>query len=135
MKIDMANRTQHDQVIEPERWSKDHWSTLLYVETCVVDQAGKLKAIHLRSDGVKYPTRLTDCQLAGHNDWDCLEDMEKAGLLINKGTGYNPIYDLTDEGWKLAGLCRRWKAEDKGFINFRIEAIEAIEDGDWKGEP
>lgn len=92
-----------------ERWGKDHWTTLLYVETRVVDHHGWVAGQHMRTnmarhprfdgwmredgrvvrptvhspgDGSQYPTRLRDDEeLTDHDDWDCLHDMREAGLL------------------------------------------------------
>jgi hypothetical protein len=44
----------------------------------------------------KYPTRLrNDVELSDHDDWDCLDDAEAAGLIESAGTGINPTYKLT----------------------------------------
>lgn len=80
------------------RWGRDHWSTLLYLETCAVDRHGMIDTRRMRchprlhrefvavvcgrpSDGSAYPTRLRDGELPDHDDWSCLEDMAAAGLL------------------------------------------------------
>lgn len=106
----MKKRKWNGEIIPREEWGRDHMSTLVYVETRAVDHSGQLMVAHLR-DGVKYPTRLKDSELIGHTDWHCLDDLEEAGLLINNGTGINRVYSLTDEGWKVAGLERRRRAE------------------------
>jgi len=113
---------QHNEIIDISRWGKDHWSTLLYVESRVVDQGGSIKDDHLRKDGNEYPTRLAGgAALVGHNDYDCLEDLEAARVIEHTGgTGLHPIYSLTDEGWRVAGLVRRWKAEGKGIAKFSV---------------
>lgn len=90
------------------RWGKDHWSTLAYVETRIVDHEGQLAEPHMRSDGGRYATRLKPTEeaieearirqtagerfptprveeLFGHNDWDCLADMYAAGLIVVEG--------------------------------------------------
>lgn len=101
-----------------EDWGEDHYSTLVYIESRVVDDGGKLNHQHMRKDGKKYPTRLKDgTTLTGHSDWDCLEDIVDSGLAVDEGRWY-----LTDEGWFLAGLLRRYLAEQgnyKGFDTLR----------------
>jgi len=44
--------------------------------------------------------------------------MEHEGLLEWNGTGLMPVFKLTDRGWLLAGLLRRWRAEDKPCASF-----------------
>lgn len=92
--------------IPPERWGKDHLSTLLYVESCVVDGVGMLDERHLRTGSrtSDYPTRLCDGMLIeGHDDHDCLSDLGFAGMLEFSGTKYS----LTDSGWALAARVRK----------------------------
>lgn len=81
--------------IDPKRWGRDHWSTLLYVDTRIVDHHGLLHAMphdsvrgpkgsdpHMRITS-EYPTRLLNPQadLRGHTDYDCLADAIAAGFL------------------------------------------------------
>ena len=82
------------------RWGQDHWSTLAYLETRVVNGKGYIDNPRMRCnprlhrhfaavdpftsvpyDGSKYPTRLKDGEIERHDDWSCLEDMVAAGLL------------------------------------------------------
>ncbi len=81
------------------RWGKDHWSTLAYLETRAVDSAGVIKNANMRTsikrhplfvargplasptDGGQYPTSYKDGEMCEHDDWDCLDDMVQAGLL------------------------------------------------------
>lgn len=108
----MKKRKWNGQSSVPQgQWGRDHWSLLVYIETRAVDYSGKIAAKHLRGDGDKYPTKLKDSELQGHSDWNCIDDLETAELVINKGTGINPIFHLTDEGWKQVGLERRRRAE------------------------
>lgn len=80
--------------IASARWGKDHFDTLLYVDTRIVDHRGCLLAYradsprgpegsdpHMRMD-MRYPTRLAeDKTLRGHTDYDCLADAIAAGFL------------------------------------------------------
>lgn len=80
------------------QWGKDHWSTLAYIESRCVDHKGVLKNANMRThavrhpllmargfgspgDGSQYPTRYKRGQLDNHDDWDCLDDMVRAGLI------------------------------------------------------
>ncbi len=80
------------------QWGKDHWTLLAYVESRCVDHRGVLKNANLRTnvarhplfvargfaspgDGSRYPTRYKGGELDNHDDWDCLDDMVRAGLI------------------------------------------------------
>lgn len=124
--------------IPPERWGRDHFTTLLYVETVCVDGDGQPRAEKMRSEPGRprrgkvgerafdppgrYPTRLKDGDLFGHDDWDCVSDMEHAGLIEWGGTGLQPILKLTDYGWLVAGALRRARAEGINSSNFVLPA-------------
>lgn len=112
-----------------ELWGKDHLSTLLYIESRAVDGGGKPKIAQMRqwpghprrgwegggmpSGPTAHPTRLKDGSgLSNHDDWDCVSDMEAAGLVEWHGTGLQPIITLTDYGWLVAGALRRHRAEE-----------------------
>ena len=81
-----------------EEWGRDHWSTLLYLETCAVDHGGNVDNRRMRCnprlhrgfaafvngmimDGSKYPTKLRVGERGNHDDWSCVEDFVKAGLV------------------------------------------------------
>lgn len=115
--------------IPPKDWGKDHWSTLLYLETRVVDHGGLIMRNdphmrgHREGDGEVYPTRLRDgVEVFGHDDFDCVQDMVAAGLVKAPG---GSRYVLTDLGWTAAGLLRRHKAEEKGIATFRWSQVES----------
>jgi hypothetical protein len=75
-------------------WGPSILSTLVYVETRVVDHGGRLDHRYLNAD-----------------DYNNLDLLEEEGLLVNKGTGTNRAYQLTDAGWEAAGKERRRRAE------------------------
>lgn len=106
--------------IKIKDWGKDHWSTLMYVETRVVDHDGLLDPRHMRGHREgweQYPSRLrSGVELYGHNDFDCVEDMIAEGLVERDG----PVVLLTDRGWALASDLRRWKASGKGIAKFVV---------------
>lgn len=122
-------------------WGRDHWSVLAYVETRCVDFKGVLDKDHMRTNALRhpglvgpkismsalakresfqYPTRLRgDGKLqVDHDNWDCLYDLEEAGLIIDAGTGINPRAVMTPKGAKLAGELRAWKAAGGSFSTF-----------------
>lgn len=122
-----------------KRWGKDHWSLLLYVETRCVDYHGLLDDNHMRNkrivDGARawnpdYGTRLASHDLGGgktqlgdrlpgHDDYDCLEDIERAGLIKNVGTGLNPQIVMTDLGYSYITKLRKWKADGGQCSDFK----------------
>jgi hypothetical protein len=68
----------------------------------------------------KYPTVIKGGEkVEGHDDWSCVDDFVAAGLLEWKGTGVNPVFALTDEGYKVSALLRRHRAEGGKFSEFR----------------
>jgi hypothetical protein len=133
-----------------EDWGRDHWSTFAYVETCVVDQqplnrdrlrCNVNKRPHLVGPTVNrfgnakwnddYGTRLkgffgkgktTDKtrQLPKHDDWDCLEDFEEAGL-IEIVSVINAIVLLTEKGIAVASIVRKHKALGGNFADFEFK--------------
>lgn len=121
------------------QFGKDHWSLLGYVNCCFV--AGKaLDKRRMRTNGNKHPlhnvngfkwnpehgTRLAGyfdkrdpaLKLSGHDDWDCLNDLEAAGILevISEA---NAIVSLTDAGKSIADRLREHKAMGGNFADFR----------------
>lgn len=107
----LAKKIEHwdGTPIARERWGRDHTTTFLYLETCVVDRTGRIEWAKMRSDGAAYGSRLADdTELKGHNDYDCIHDFAIAGLV----TDVRGRYALTDAGWEYAGKLRRARAED-----------------------
>lgn len=122
--------------ISIDRWGKDHWSTLAYIETRIVDHRGVPNREQMRCDpdihpqfsnsgnasfpDSRYPTRLNDgSEIAGHDDWSCLKDAEREGLLEWHGTGIHPLFTLTDLGRKVAAELREHKANGGQFRTFQ----------------
>lgn len=107
-------------------WGKDHWSTFAYLESRTVDFKGVLDFRHMRGQrGVacKYPTFLAlGVELPGHSDWDCLDDIEEAGLVSNLGSGINPLIQMTEKGYLVAAALRAHKAAGGSFSNFELRA-------------
>jgi hypothetical protein len=101
--------------IPPKHFGKDHWSLLAYVGHRTEesgDGVGKLALERLRCNEQTHPllvgpidgrwkdtytTRLRDGESAGHDDWDCLDDLEAAGL-VSVVSCVNALVALTPEG-------------------------------------
>jgi len=124
--------------VEMARWGKDHWSTLAYIETRIVDYSGEPDRRHMRCDvdrhpglghhvegaydGEKYPTKLWNwVELHDHDDWDCLEDAEAEGLLENVGSGMFPVFALSELGKKVCAALRAHKQNGGNFGEFVYE--------------
>ncbi len=117
--------------VEVERFGKDHWSTLAYVECCAVDNKGRLNIQRMHCDASrhpglingtsfkKYPTTLKGGEeLPDHDDWDCLEDLEAAGFIEQHGTGIHPVVVFTDLGYRVVAALRIHKAQGNNFAEF-----------------
>ena len=114
-------------------WGRDHFSTLLYIETTITDgkgdgygrphiarmrqEPGRPRRGHGRDEpglggvgGKRYPSRLGDgTALLGHDDWDCVDDMVAQGVMIREeegGSGKFPIVKLTAFGRVYAASLR-----------------------------
>ena len=64
-------------------------------------------------------------QIKSHDDWDCLNDIEKAGLVevISEANGY---VKMTDKGTKVAGELRAYKTKGGMFSGFRWAEPKAV---------
>lgn len=138
-----AARARPAHAIPIDLFGKDHWSTFAYIETRCVDHKGEPDKNHMRTDpdlhpGLggetqsrlmvygkkKYPTRLNDgTEIHDHDDWNCIKDLETAGLLKWDGTGLFPVFVLTDKGKTVAGRLRAYKAGGGGFHTFKPGSI------------
>ncbi len=116
-------------------WGKDHWSVFAYIaELAKYKENAAPDKTRMRTNekthpqligcsgnvgGSKYPTQLKEGTLEGHDDWDCLDDLEHAKLLKSVGTGMFPAYKLTKKGIKIAALLYEHKLKGGFFANFR----------------
>jgi len=108
-------------VVSIDKFGKDHWSLLAYLETRCVDHKGTVDKNHLRMNG-KYPTILKNREkLENHNDLDCISDLEFYGFLRDELTETcGGIVELTDLGIKTAQQIRIHKSKGKTFATFEI---------------
>jgi hypothetical protein len=136
-----AAESNATRTIPPSEWGHDHWSTLAYVETRVVDHRGYINDAQMRSRDSGYPTRLAGgVEEPNHGDWDCVRDMVSAGLLtferiphddmrrLSQKTVYANLtpakivtrrITLTELGMKVAGELRAHKARGGNWRDFR----------------
>ena len=128
-------------------FGKDHWSLFGYLETCTVDlhpstpgggefnheririNSGRHAPVNRRRSGPdwkpSYGSRLCGyfdaedpaLQLPWHDDWDCVEDMEREDLLriVNYVNGF---FILTPLGLNVASALRRHKTNGGMFADF-----------------
>lgn len=124
--------------VSTDRFGKDHWSLLAYVECCAVDNKGVLDNRRMRCDidrhpglahsgsGKKYPTILVGgAELPNHDDWDCLDDLGDARFVGVGGTGIAPVVRFTDLGYKVAAALRQHMAQGNHSRDFRWENTDA----------
>lgn len=62
--------------------------------------------------------------LIGHDDWDCLDDLEAAGY-VEILTLANSAVRLTEEGMRVSGLLRAHKARGGQFAQFKMSELLA----------
>jgi len=133
--------------IPMDKWGKDHWSTLAYLETvCVEKQEFEVvtnphmrsKRRHFRilaqethTDPCAIPmsrehgTLLFDGSMVeNHDDWDCLGDMIGAGLIFPTSDCHGEVgpysrLKLSEAGQKMAAALRRHKSAGGNFGNFK----------------
>jgi len=118
--------------IPMKKWGKDHWSVLAYIECRCVDNKGQIDRRHLRVDPKRHPdlahvewdedvpTILAKGEKKPkHDDIDCIEDLEKEGIVKWLGTGINPVFELTDFGLQISSNLRKHKSKGGNFASFR----------------
>ena len=66
----------------------------------------------------KDETTNKDLLILNHDDYDCLDDLEKAGLVKNINTGLFPICELTLNGIEILSLLSLHKQKGKNFFEF-----------------
>ena len=122
MSTELATTTEIT-TIEPKRWGREHWSLLGYIATCFDGEIDRRK---LRCNENRHPM-LAHCHSAwkdewstrlkstpegehikaiGHDDWDCLDDLEAAGM-VNVFSLVNGFVRLTEYGSRVAFRLRQ----------------------------
>jgi hypothetical protein len=129
IKEDVYTRDAYALRVPRKYWGRDHISTFLYIEARVVDHKGRLSHSHMRVNGDAYPSRLTGVEpLEGHNDYNCADDLEREGLLINNGTGVNRVYELTQKGWAAASFIRKARATNLAIKDYLPDLCDTIDE-------
>lgn len=146
----MKSNNQELNIFEPvaiEKFGRDHWALLAFVEDCCVNtqgQYGKLRPRSMSCNPERHPMQFTGnrwsddfstrlhglssgdsvaqsfekgTRIKGHCDWDCLEDLEHAGLIeIVSLTNY--YVKMTDKGGQIAGQLRLHKSNGGQYSQF-----------------
>lgn len=122
----MANEANSQPDIGPslETFGPNHDQLLVLIEVECVEHRGLLEPHRLRANPARrpsaagavwkdeYSTRLVDgTVLSGHDDWDCLDDLVRAGLVTLKELSPGRAFGLTDAGWSRAHALRRARAK------------------------
>jgi len=137
-------------------FGRDHWSLLLYVETCILDNQrspgiGGLDAKFMRVNPSSHPlhcstnfpywikwdpmygSRLKNYKdnsheniVLDHDDIDCLEDLESAGLLKIVSL-INLFVELTELGKTMCSQIRNCKISGGSYSTFEPQLSEQVE--------
>lgn len=115
------------------QFSKDHWSTLLFLETQILEKNFPIDRRRLRINETKrifnngnpfgwkdeYSTKLKDgTVILSHDDIDVIDDLEDSGCIKNNGTHINIYPTLTDRGWNLCLALKKHKANNGSYKDF-----------------
>jgi hypothetical protein len=136
------------QIIPMEQFGKDHWSTLAYIETVMVECAGfqvgfdgrmrqGRRNFRVIKEECPLPKRPNRCKMAivmepqwstrlrngslidGHDDWHCVQDLAEAGLLEGEVEPGKTL-QLTEQGKQVVGLLRDHKRNGGSYSTFTV---------------
>ena len=138
-----------EESIPMDKWHKDHWSTLAYINAVIVDHGyfeigldGQMRTkqynfcylleknskpkrtklytgVAMSADG---GTRIKDnIFIRGHDDWDCVSDFLVAGLFNEQSVEPGVKLHLSDFGSTVCASLRKHKANGGTFATFVYE--------------
>lgn len=143
-----------DDYVSVDRWGKDHWSLLAYLESVAVDYGGKVDNLKMRVDprvhlkfahhasryGGDSPSYLKGGErLEKHDDFSCMEDLVAAEFIhaFTKDKSESEIdnavvhgglmscrIELTDMGRVVSAALRKHKSDGGQFAEFEWNAQE-----------
>jgi len=123
------------------QWGGDHWSVLAYVHSVVVNGAA-IEPSRMQTNPTRHPllqgeaqrrsllpynpdhcTRLIDpdgvvTYLHEHDDWDCLDELEDAGL-VEIVSLINGIVRLTPDGFAVAQALVAHRGQGGSYATFQ----------------
>ena len=133
-----------------ENWGPNHWGIVAYIESvCRYGEDGygypNLRRIQTNPDrhpelqprghhslvsGSQEPIVLADgatLQSSEYDEWDCLADAEREGLIKNVGVPFNPCYRMTELGNKLVRQLRKHRRNGGRTNDFRYRPERAAQ--------
>lgn len=143
-------------MVKEQQFGKDHWSTLAFLETQIVDRTLPIDLRRMRVNDSKrgfsngnmnifpsdksihkwideWSTELKDGSLSsGHDDIDVVDDLEKFGYLNNNGTHINIIPKLTEKGLKVCNAIRKHKGEGGSFATFDLNMAGIVLESEYR---
>lgn len=104
------DRTESEVNVEPlvRQLSKNEISLLLYLETCLVDQAGRVGMPQMNQDDIDIAKQWT---VEGFIDFGRIKMAD-----IYPGSNRTHYVNFTDEAWTLAHHHRRVRGEKNKYI-------------------
>ncbi|MGR5558371.1 hypothetical protein ACQKQC_19035 [Vibrio fortis] len=119
-------------------FAKDHWALLAYVEDLCVnssDGIGSIEKRRMRCNPERHPnesanyawkdeygSRITGGQVVpGHDDWDCLNELEANGL-VEVISMANLAIKMTQHGNEVTAMVRSHKAAGGNYASFSLQS-------------
>ena len=140
-----------DEIVPMEFWGKDHWSTLAYVETVMVEHAGfqigsdaRMKSnrrnFRVMREQCPRPKRtnhafggivmnpehssvLRNAASVNHDDWCCVQDMAAAGLFIESDCQPGVVLRLSEYGAHVVNALREHKRVGGSYTTFKCPEL------------
>lgn len=135
-------KIRENELVPPSLWGRDHYSTMAYIETKLVDRdeysvrfdphmrqkrrhfrvlleaLGRAPSLGAHPMSPEHGTRLSDgTYLPWHDDWDCVCDLWAAGLFEGDYCDFDvgAKLKLTSFGHRVAATIREHKANGGTF--------------------
>ena len=126
--------TKEFGMIPMNQWGSDHWSLLGYVAACFDNELNRTRLRcnperhplmqHQGGWSDKYSSRLAFGKSIGHDDFDCLDDLEAEGFVIIDSI-INCRVSLTEKGNRAAFKLREHKRNGGSFATFTLSEVAA----------
>ena len=94
------------------QWDKDRISLMLYFETCLVDQCGRVEGIRMNKEDYDIAKKFSD---AGLIEFGRIEFEEMKRLKKICGKAYTNYVKFSEPAWALAHKFRKDRAERNYF--------------------
>jgi hypothetical protein len=108
----------------PAFWGWDHVSTLLYAYARWIDHSGRINHDQMRKTSSDCPTRLAgDELLEGHDDYDCLLDLQAQGLIRAYVGSVSRRLVFTPRGQLVVAVIHQARADCERMKDAQIDAL------------